>query len=675
MSMNAAIVCRYNELCAQIEYHAQRYYALDDPEIPDSEYDRLFQSLLTLEADFPDLASRISPSQRVGAAPLSEFKSVTHRLPMLSLDNAFNEGDFSAFDKRVRERLGSDDIVEYACEPKYDGIAVSLIYNDGVLTSAATRGDGSAGEDITQNVKTIRSIPLQLTGENYPKILEVRGEIFMPTQGFERFNERALNNSEKPFINPRNAAAGSLRQLDPSVTAKRPLDMCAYSVGFYEGGELPSTHLAVLQYLKALGLPTSSECNVAQGVEGCTDFYTSLAARRNSLDFEIDGIVFKVNDLGLQQQLGQVSRAPRWAIARKFPAQEEITQLLDVEYQVGRTGAITPVARLAPVFVGGVTVSNATLHNREEIERLGLMIKDYVVVSRAGDVIPKISRVIESRRPQDAHDIDFPSQCPACLTALVTVKDEAIIRCPAALNCGAQLKEGIKHFVSRNALDVDGLGDRLVEVFVDKNLVRGIVDIFKLDMSAVAELEGLGNKSANNLSVSIEYSKKTTFARFLYALGVREVGQATARILAESFRTLDALYNATEEQLLSLRDIGPVAAKNIKGFFGAETNQIVINEMLELGLNWETPKEKADLALRDLVCVLTGSLEQMTRIQAKERLQVLGAKVSGSVSAKTDYLVAGPGAGSKLAKAEKLGVKVLDEAEFVTWISALEGES
>ncbi len=654
---------RIDELKQQLNYHNYRYYVLDDPTIPDIEYDRLFQELKNLEAEHPEMITADSPTQRVGEAPLSVFSQVRHEIPMLSLDNAFDDDDLQSFNQRLLERLKDGrEAIEYACEPKLDGIAVSLLYVDGVLERGATRGDGSTGEDITQNVRTIPSIPLRLLGENYPATLEVRGEVYMPKAGFDSLNDRARSAGEKPFVNPRNAAAGSLRQLDSKITASRPLEMCAYSVGWVEGGTLPGRHTDILRKLNDWGFKINPEMAEAASIEQCIEYYREMTDKRDHLDYEIDGIVFKVNDLVLQERLGFVSRAPRWAIAYKFPAQEEMTQLLDVEFQVGRTGAVTPVARLDPVFVGGVTVSSATLHNRDEVERLGVKVGDTVVIRRAGDVIPQIVSVVKSRRPESARDIEFPEHCPVCESPVETVAGEAVARCSGGLICGAQRKEAIKHFVSRKAMDVDGIGDKLVEQLVDEELIHSVADLFDLDKDQLAAMERMGEKSAVNLIDGLEVSKATSFERFLYALGIREVGEATARNLSRHFGTLESLIAADEAALLEVPDVGPVVAHFIQEFFQQPENLEVIDALRAKGVHWPDVVVSVDAQpLHNRTFVLTGTLQTMGRSEAKEKLQNLGAKVAGSVSAKTDCLIAGDKAGSKRTKAEELGIPVLDE--------------
>ncbi len=668
---------RVATLREQINHHNHQYYVLDAPEVPDAEYDRLMRELQELEAEFPALVTPDSPSQRVGASPLASFTSVQHEMPMLSLDNVFNEDELRAFDKRVRDRLKNDELVEYVCEPKYDGIAINLLYENGQLVRGATRGDGKTGEDITQNVRTLRSVPLKLrlgtSGKNHPERMEVRGEIYMPRDGFEQLNELAREQGTKGFVNPRNAAAGSLRQLDPQITARRPLVLCAYGVGIMEGGSLPERHSDLLDQLADWGFRTSRETAVVEGVEGCIKFYHGLSERRAGLTYDIDGIVFKVNQLQLQQALGFVSRAPRWAIAHKFPAQEEMTLLKDVEFQVGRTGAVTPVARLQPIFVGGVTVSNATLHNQDEIHRLDVKIGDTVIVRRAGDVIPQIVSVVLAQRPDDAREILFPDSCPVCGSPVEKVGDEAALRCTGGLICAAQRKEAIKHFASRHALDVDGLGDKLVEQLVDREMIHSVADLYKLTGEQLAGLERMGQKSADNLIQALQASKNTTLPRFIYALGIREVGQVTANNLAQEFGDLPDLLQADEERLQRVADVGPVVAHFVAEFFAQDDNRQVVEALMDAGVNWPQVAKPAtaDLPLAGRIFVLTGSLEAMTRDEAKEQLQALGAKVAGSVSAKTYCVVAGPGAGSKLAKAESLGVEIWDEQELIKQLESL----
>jgi len=676
MSLDAKLEKQYQLLIAELLEHNYQYYVLDQPSVPDAEYDRLFRQLQEIEKAQPGSIRLDSPSQRVGGKALDSFSQVSHEMPMLSLDNAFSDDDMHEFNRRILDRLKVSGDVEYGCEPKLDGIAVSLMYHDGVLVRGATRGDGSTGENITQNVKTIGSIPLRLLGEGYPGILEVRGEIYMPKAGFNALNKAATDKGDKAFVNPRNAAAGSLRQLDSKITANRPLEMCAYSVGLVELGQaapLPSNHTEVLQQLHRWGFLINDNMQVAGSIEACIDYYRALAQKRDQLPYDIDGIVFKINDRRDQERLGFVSRAPRWAIAYKFPAQEEVTVLQDVEFQVGRTGAVTPVARLKPVFVGGVTVSNATLHNRDEVERLQVMVGDSVIIRRAGDVIPQIVSVIKERRPDDAQAIVFPEHCPVCQSPVLVAEGEVVARCSGGLVCGAQRKEAIKHFVSRKAMDVDGLGDKLVEQLVDAGLIESMSDLFHLQHKTIAGLERMGEKSAQNLLDSLQQSKATSLARFLYSLGIRQVGEATARSLAQSYGGLEALLTASTDSLESVDDVGPIMADFIHHFFSQDKNLNEISRLREAGVNWDDIelKENSDLPLAGLTYVLSGKFEQMGRSEAKTKLQDLGAKVAGSVSAKTSVLVAGPGAGSKLSKAQELGVDILDEATMLALFEKL----
>lgn len=647
------------------------YHVLDNPTIPDAEYDRLFHQLKALEAAHPELITADSPTQRVGAKPLSGFAQIRHEIPMLSLDNAFSDEEFYAFVKRIEDRLiRLPEPLTFCCEPKLDGLAVSILYVNGVLTQAATRGDGTTGEDITANIRTIRNIPLQLLMDNPPARLEVRGEVFMPHAGFERLNQLALEKGEKTFANPRNAAAGSLRQLDPKITSKRPLVLNAYSIGIAEGVDLPNTHYDRLQWLKSIGIPVNPEIRLCNGTDEVLDFYRDIQNKRSSLGYDIDGTVLKINDIALQEKLGFISKAPRWAIAYKFPAQEELTRLNDVEFQVGRTGAITPVAKLEPVFVAGVTVSNATLHNGDEIERLDIAIGDTVVIRRAGDVIPQIIGVLHDRRPADARPIIFPKTCPVCDSAIVRIEGEAVVRCTGGLFCAAQRKEALKHFVSRKAMDIDGVGGKLIEQLVDRELVHTPADLFKLDLTTLTRLERMGTKSAENALASLEKAKNTTLARFIFALGIREVGEATALNLANHFKTLEALQNADLEALQQVPDVGEVVANRILAFWHEPHNVAVVNDLIAQGVHWETveTKEVTENRFKGKTVVLTGTLTQMGRNEAKALLQDMGAKVSGSVSAKTDFVIAGDAAGSKLTKAQELGVTVLTEEEFLAQI-------
>ena len=666
---------QYQKIKNLIEQYNHQYYVLDEPTVPDSEYDRLMRELLELEHQFPELKTQDSPSLRVGGKALDSFSQVTHQLPMLSLDNVFSDEEWQAFVKRIKERLTTDKSITFCAEPKLDGLAVSLRYEQGVLVQAATRGDGNTGENITENVKTIKSIPLKLVGDDFPAVLEVRGEVFMPIKSFDALNEQAQKKGEKSFANPRNAAAGSLRQLDSKITAKRNLAFYAYGLGYIsadgqqDGAEqwLATSHYQRLMQLKTIGLPVCPEVKQLASELDVDAFYQDVLTRRSELAYEIDGTVLKVDDIAQQQQLGFVAKAPRWAMAYKFPAQEELTILEDVEFQVGRTGAITPVARLKPVFVGGVTVSNATLHNQDEIERLQVKVGDTVVIRRAGDVIPQIVSVVTDRRPDNATDITFPEACPICESAVERQEGEAVLRCTGGLVCAAQRKEAIKHFASRKALDVDGLGDKLVEQLVDEKLIETPADLFSLTEVQVSTLERMGKKSAEKLINALEQSKATTLARFIYALGIREVGEATAMNLANHFLTLEAITSASEESLLKVADVGDIVAKHIVRFFKEEHNKTVVDALINAGLNWPAieVKEADEQPLLDQTFVLTGTLSQMGRSEAKAKLQALGAKVSGSVSAKTHCLVAGEKAGSKLTKAQDLGIKVMTEDELV----------
>lgn len=655
----------------QYEYE---YHVLDNPTVPDSEYDRLFHQLKALELEHPEFLTSDSPTQRVGAKPLSGFSQIRHEIPMLSLDNAFSDEEFNAFVKRIEDRLiVLPKPLTFCCEPKLDGLAVSILYVNGILTQAATRGDGTTGEDITANIRTIRNIPLQLLTDNPPARLEVRGEVFMPHAGFERLNEYALEHGEKTFANPRNAAAGSLRQLDPNITSKRPLVLNAYGIGIAEGVELPNTHYARLQWLKSIGIPVNPEIRLCNGTNEVLDFYRDIQNKRSSLGYDIDGTVLKINDIPLQNKLGFISKAPRWAIAYKFPAQEELTVLNDVEFQVGRTGAITPVAKLEPVFVAGVTVSNATLHNGDEIERLNIAIGDTVVIRRAGDVIPQIIGVLHERRPDNAKPIIFPTNCPVCDSQIIRIEGEAVARCTGGLFCAAQRKEALKHFVSRKAMDIDGVGGKLIDQLVDRELIHTPADLFKLDLTTLTRLERMGAKSAENALNSLEKAKSTTLARFIFALGIREVGEATALNLANHFKTLDALKTADLEQLQQVPDVGEVVANRIFVFWREAHNVAVVEDLIAQGVHWGTVeiKEASENLFKDKTVVLTGTLTQMGRNEAKTLLQQLGAKVSGSVSSKTDFVIAGDAAGSKLAKAQELNITVLTEDEFLEQVNLL----
>ncbi|MFC6377756.1 NAD-dependent DNA ligase LigA [Tatumella terrea] len=662
-----------NQLRTQLRHHEYLYHVLDAPEIPDAEYDKLMQALKALEEQHPELITRDSPTQRVGAAPLTGFESIRHEVPMLSLDNVFDDQSFLAFNKRVSERLKSSAPVEYCCELKLDGLAVSLLYEQGELVQAATRGDGTTGENITANVRTIRAIPLRLTGDGIPARLEVRGEVFMNQKGFEKLNDSARKSGAKVFANPRNAAAGSLRQLDPKITEKRPLTFCCYGIGVSEGGELADTHWQRLQQLKHWGLPVNNHVRVCDTPESVLAFYHSIGEQRSELGFDIDGVVIKVNSLALQEQLGFVARAPRWATAFKFPAQEQVTTVRDVEFQVGRTGAITPVARLEPVQVAGVMVSNATLHNADEIERLGIRIGDNVVIRRAGDVIPQIVNVVLSERPDVTQEIIFPVHCPVCGSDVERTEGEAVTRCTGGLICGAQRKEALKHFVSRRAMDVDGMGDKIIDQLVEKEYVHTPADLFRLTAGKLTGLDRMGPRSAQNIVDALEKSKETTLPRFLFALGIREVGEATALSLALHFGELPPLMDAPLEALKEVPDVGPVVASHIRHFMDEESNREVIRQLVEeTGIRWPAPGREAtpvdDNPFAGKTVVLTGSLSQLTRDEAKDRLTALGAKVSGSVSKKTDLLIAGEAAGSKLEKANALGIQVIDEQQMIDWL-------
>ena len=666
--MSTEIQQKLEQLRETLHYHAVRYYVEDSPEIPDAEYDRLMRELLDIEAQHPDLVTIDSPSQRVGGKPLDGFESVAHEIPMLSLDNAFDDSELESFHKRMADRLPAARFDLFCCEPKLDGLAISLLYVDGVLVQAATRGDGTTGENVTENVRTISAIPLKLRGEGWPNRIEVRGEVFMPKAGFDKLNQNALKKGEKPFVNPRNAAAGSLRQLDSRITATRPLSFYAYSVGVVEGEPLSLSHYQRFLQLKNWGLPMCPETKLVNSLDDVKAYYHDILTRRDALAYEIDGVVIKVDDVTLQERLGFVARAPRWAIAYKFPAQEEITTLNDVEFQVGRTGAITPVAKLEPIFVGGVTVSNATLHNADEIARLAVKIGDSVIIRRAGDVIPQVVSVVLDRRPDSAREIVFPAQCPVCHSAVERVEGEAVARCTGGLVCQAQRKEALKHFVSRKALDVDGLGEKVIEQLVDKEMVATPADLFKLSAGVITVLDRMGPKSAQNVVDALVKSKQTTLPRFLYSLGIREVGEATAANLAMHFKSLDAVMAATHEQLIEVQDVGVIVASHVTAFFAQEKNQQVITELQQQGIDWPAIEERDESVPQPLAgktVVLTGSLSQLSRSDAKAALQNLGAKVAGSVSKKTDILFVGENAGSKLAKAQELGIEVQTEQDLI----------
>jgi len=678
--MSASIEKQIETLREQLRYHSYQYYVLDDPDIPDAEYDRLYQQLLVLEEKHPDLITTDSPTQRVGSSPLTAFDQIQHQMPMLSLDNVFNEEDLQAFNQRIQDRLKINDEIEYTAEPKLDGLAISLRYEKGELIYAATRGDGTTGENVTQNIRTMRSVPLRLLGTDFPQVLEVRGEVFMPKAGFEKLNKLARENGDKEFANPRNAAAGSLRQLDPEVTAKRPLSIYCYSTGVVEDAELAQsrlsesrladTHYEILQQLKSFGLPVCNEIKRFHGVTGCLAYYEEISKRRDDLPYDIDGIVYKVNSIELQDRLGFVARAPRWAIAHKFPAQEEISKIIEVDFQVGRTGAITPVARLEPVFVGGVTVSNATLHNMDEIRRKDIRVGDQVIVRRAGDVIPEVARVIPGSRKTPLPEIQMLTSCPVCQSAVEQIEGEAIARCTGGLYCQAQRAQAIKHFASRKAMDIDGLGDKIVDQLVEEDLIHTPADLYQLSIEVLSSLERMAEKSATNLLKALEASKHPILSRFIYALGIREVGETTAMNLANEFKTLTAIQQADFDHLIEVQDIGPIVAQHIVNFFQQQHNLDVIAQLLSAGIEIQDVKipasaNQSNSKFSGKIVVITGTLPTMSRDEAKDRLLAAGAKVTGSVSAKTDYLLAGDKAGSKLTKAEKLGVQVIDEAAML----------
>jgi len=686
---------RLRKLRAELDRHNYRYYVLDDPEVTDSEYDRLMAELKALEAEYPELITADSPSQRVGGAPAAEFGEVRHSVPMLSLDNAFNDEDVRDFDRRAREKLEVEEI-EYVAEPKLDGLAISLVYEKGVLRSGATRGDGITGEDVTANVRTVRAIPLKLMGEGWPSLLEVRGEVYMPKAGFEKLNRELAARGEKTYVNPRNTAAGSLRQLDPRLTAARPLEFYAYAWGEVRPDTLPKRHAEVLERFRGWGLRVSKEIKTVKGIEGCLKYYRAMGEKRDKLPYEIDGVVYKVNRLDYREELGFVARAPRWAVAHKFPAQEEMTVLKAVDFQVGRTGALTPTARLEPIFVGGVTVSNATLHNMDEIERKDIRVGDTVIVRRAGDVIPEVVGVVIARRPKNAKKVKLPATCPVCGSEVVRSEGEAVARCSGGLFCDAQRKELIRHFASRRAMDIEGLGDKLVEQLVDAKLVHTAADVYRLTAKHLAGLERMGEKSAQNLVEAIEASKHTTLARFVFALGVPDVGETTAADLAKHFRDLDPLMEAAQEYekhrlklattppkeaekrlkevaLRQVEGIGPVVAEQIGAFFHQPGNLKVIRELRKAGVDWPAMPARPATGSQPFegkIFVLTGALASMTRDAAKERIQVLGGKVAGSVSAKTHYVVVGSDPGSKLRDAERLGVPILDEDAFLRLVKS-----
>ncbi|AMP15995.1 NAD-dependent DNA ligase LigA [Collimonas pratensis] len=665
-------------LAAELNRHNHSYYVLDNPSIPDAEYDQLFRELQTLEREHPELNTPDSPTQRVGAAPLPQFEQVRHSIPMLSLGNGFEDNDIVEFDRRVRDGLdtqvGSE--IEYAAELKFDGLAINLRYEDGVLVQAATRGDGTTGENVTSNIRTVRAIPLRLHGEHPPKVLDVRGEVLMFKEDFAKLNARQREAEMKEFANPRNAAAGSLRQLDSRITAQRTLRFFAYGIGTLEGATMPASHSALLDWYSELGLPVCKERSVVKGAAGLLDFFRGIGSKRPQLPYEIDGVVYKVNRLLQQQTLGFVSRAPRFALAHKFPAEEATTQVLGIEVQIGRTGAVTPVARLAPVFVGGVTVTNATLHNEDEVRRKDIQIGDTVIVRRAGDVIPEVVAFVADLRPADAQAFVMPTACPICGSAIVKLEDEAIARCSGGwVKCAAQRKGGLQHFASRRAMDIEGLGDQLIEQMVDRNVITTAADLYKLGLLKLAELDRMADKSAQNVLSALEKSKSTTLGRFIYALGIRHVGEATAKELATHFGSIDGVMQATEEQLLEVADIGPVVARSLQAFFADPLNRELVEQLRAAGIHWpeNLPAESASKFLLGKNFVLTGSLPTLTRDAAAAMIEASGGKVTGSVSKKTSYVVAGAEAGSKLTKAEELNIPILDEAAFRTLIESEQG--
>ncbi|MBC7405407.1 MAG: NAD-dependent DNA ligase LigA [Cytophaga sp.] len=666
---NASVIqARMAKLCTEINRHSHAYYVQDNPIIPDAEYDQLFSGLQALEYAYPELKLPDSPTMRVGGAPLPEFGQVQHAVPMLSLNNGFEDTDIIAFDRRVRDGLHAAQDVDYAIDLKFDGLAINLRYIDGVFTQAATRGDGFTGEDVTENIRTIRTIPLRLTSEKPPALLDVRGEVLMFKSDFEKLNDRQRSAGAKEFANPRNAAAGSLRQLDSKITAHRQLRFFAYGIGALEGAVLPDSHRGLLDWYNALGIPVCDENAVVLGVSSLLDFYRTIQNKRASLPYEIDGVVYKVNSFVAQESLGFVSRAPRFAIAHKFPAQEALTTVLGIEVQVGRTGAITPVARLAPVFVGGVTVTNATLHNEEEIQRKDIRVGDTVSVRRAGDVIPEVIASILERRPKEAQQFVMPTQCPVCASPIVKLEGEAIARCSGGwIKCAAQRKGGLFHFASRKAINIDGLGEQLIDQLVDKYIVTTAADLYKLGLSSLSELDRMAAKSAGNILAAIEASKATTFARFIYALGIRHVGESTAKDLAARFGNIDALIQATEEQLLAVSDVGPVVVRSLQSFFADPLNLELVQQLIASGVHWPEVPQHADavLPLLGKTFVLTGSLPNLSRDQASDLIEKNGGKVAGSVSKKTSYVVAGDDAGSKLLKAQELNIVILSEEELI----------
>lgn len=667
--LSDSLIKKMERLKKKINEHNYRYHILDDPLISDAAYDKLFRELEDLEKHYPELVSNDSPTQRVGSTPLTSFQQVQHAIPMLSLENAFSEKEVLAFNQRIQERLQTEDDIEYACEPKLDGIAVSLIYYKGQLIRAATRGDGHTGEDITLNIRTILSIPLQLRGSDYPTNLEVRGEVYIPKKAFQQLNNRLKETGEKPLVNPRNAAAGSLRQLNPKITAQRSLAFFTHSVGQIKEGPLAATHTAILDQFKRWGLPRCPQTKTAKNISACLAYYYKIEKQRVTLPYEIDGVVYKVNSIALQQQLGFVSRAPRWALAHKFPAQEAFTRVLAIEFQVGRTGALTPVARLQPIFVGGATISNATLHNMDEVKRKDIRVGDTVIIRRAGDVIPEVVSVVQEKRPANTYDLQLPKHCPICGSDIIKLETEATARCSGALYCPAQRKEAIKHFVSRKAMNIEGLGDKLVDQLVDTNLIKDVSDLYQLKIEQLVDLEHLGEKSAQKLCAAILASKKTSLTRFLYGLGIRDVGITTALNLTQHFQKLKSIMQADEASLQAIPDIGPVVAAHVKKFFSEAHNLEVIKNLLIAGITWPKPpgiNQQHVSLLTGKNFVLTGSLSELSREQATTLLQGLGAKVTSSVTKKTDYVIVGQNAGSKLTHAQELGLTILTEKKFLS---------
>lgn len=665
MAVSKSIRAEADDLRRQIDEHNYRYYVLDEPSVSDQQYDRLFRRLQSLESEYPELATPESPTQRVGSEPASHFETVTHEVAMLSLENAFDADEMLAFDRRLRDLLDHQDALAYCAEPKLDGLAVSLLYEAGELTRAATRGDGNSGENITANARTVASIPLRLVGDELPGRIEVRGEVFIGLEGFRRLNEQQVESGGKIFATPRNAAAGSLRLLDSRITARRPLSFCSYGIGRIEGLDLPNGQFEQMQYLRRIGIPISRQIERLDSIDSCLEYYRRMLEQRASLDFDIDGVVFKLDDSRLQRQAGFVARAPRWAIAYKFPAHEVVTRLLDVDFQVGRTGTLTPVARLEPVSVGGVMVSNATLHNMDEIERKDFRIGDYVVLHRAGDVIPKIIAPLVERRQGRLRKPRVPKRCPVCDSEVLRLPGQAAFRCTGGLACAAQRRHTIRHYASRKAMDIEGLGDRLVEQLVEQGMIDSVADLYDLRLESLAGLERMAEKSAQNLLDALDDSKHTTLARFVYALGIREVGEATAESLAAYFGDIELLMAADVETLQQVEDVGPVVAENLRHFFDQPQNRAIVAKLLEAGIDW--PKIEAtqrSQSLEGKTYVITGSLDGYSRDEAARLLKARGAKVSGSVSAKTSAVIAGEKAGSKLAKAEALGVEVLGQAAF-----------